>query len=162
MCCRGGAAAGGDPGRDHVQPPAPGTVMVGIIIVLRTDGETAGNVIRDRFFAACLGGASAVIVWEVLWLTPSLPVLATVVLLAAWPYAAWVAAGGPGAGMAMKSLNVLAILLGEGFSVFYQDADDRVWTRLAGVALGLGYVALVILLNRWVTTRRSGPLLRAA
>ncbi|HET7880052.1 MAG TPA: hypothetical protein VFL55_04140 [Acetobacteraceae bacterium] len=145
-----------------MQPPAPGAVMVGIIIVLRADGESAGSVIRDRFVAACLGGASAVIVWEVLWLAPSLPVLATVVLLAAWPFAAWVAMGGPGAGMAMKSLNVLAILLGEGFSVFYQDADDRVWTRLAGVALGLSYVALVISLNQRITERRSGPLLRAA
>ena len=88
--------------------------------------------------------------------------LATVVLLAAWPFAARVAAGGPGAGLATKSLNVLAILKGEGFSVFYQDADDRVWTRLAGVTLGLGYVALVIAFNRWASTRRSASPLRAA
>jgi hypothetical protein len=48
----------------------------------------------------------------------------------------------------MKSMNVLAILMGEGFSVFYQDADDRVWTRIAGVAIGLSYVALVIAVSR--------------
>jgi hypothetical protein len=138
-----------------IQPPAPGAVMVGIIIVLRADGETAGNVILDRAVAALLGGAVAVMVWEVLWLAPSLPVLATVVLLAAWPFARRIASGGPGAGIAMKSMNVLAILMGEGFSVFYQDADDRVWTRIAGVAIGLSYVALVIVLYRRVT-----PLLR--
>src|SRR5215471_6503653 len=101
-----------------MKPPAPGAVMIGVIIVLRADGETAVNVIRDRFVAAVLGGAVAVLVWEVLWLAPSLPVLATIVLLAAWPFARRVAAGGPGAGIAMKSMNVLAILIGEGFSVF--------------------------------------------
>ena len=51
----------------------------------------------------------------------------------------------------MKSLNVLAILMGEGFSVFYQDADDRVWTRIAGVVIGLSYVALVIAVSRRLT-----------
>jgi hypothetical protein len=136
-----------------MQPPAPGAVMVGIIIVLRADGESATNIIRDRFIAAFLGGATALIVWQVLWLAPSLPVLATVVLLAAWPFAAWIALGGKTADMAMKSLNVLAILMGEGFSVFYQDADDRIWTRLAGVMFGLAYVAVVVSLNRWMTMR---------
>ena len=38
-----------------MQPPAPGAVMVGIIIVLRADGESAAHVIRDRFVAALLG-----------------------------------------------------------------------------------------------------------
>ncbi|MEJ0015457.1 MAG: hypothetical protein WDN25_02640 [Acetobacteraceae bacterium] len=140
-----------------LQPPAPGAVMIGVIIVLRADGETAANVIRDRLVAALLGGATAVVVWEVLWLAPSLPILATVVLLAAWPFARWVADGGPGAGIALKSLNVLAILLGEGFSVFYQDADDRVWTRIAGVVIGLSYVALVLIACRRWTLRTPGP-----
>jgi hypothetical protein len=48
----------------------------------------------------------------------------------------------------MKSLNVLAILLGEGFSVFYDDADDRIWTRLSGVIVGLTYAALVLAITR--------------
>src|SRR5262249_41048872 len=65
-----------------MKPPAPGAVMIGIIITLRADGESAANVIRDRFAAAVLGGAVAVLVWEVLWLSPTLPVLAAVVLLA--------------------------------------------------------------------------------
>lgn len=134
-----------------MQPPAPGAVMVGIIIVLRADGETAATVIRDRFVAALLGGTAAVVVWEVLWLAPSLPILATATLVAAWPFARRVAAGGPGAGIAMKSLSVLAILMGEGFSVFYEDADDRVWTCIAGVVIGLSYVALVITISRRLT-----------
>lgn len=136
-----------------MQPPAPGAVMIGVIIVLRADRETATNVIRDRFVAALLGGATAVVVWEMLWLAPSLPILATLTLLAAWPFARRVAAGGPGASVAMKSLNVLAILLGEGFSVFYEDADDRIWTRLAGVVIGLTYAALVLSLTRRFTAR---------
>ncbi len=140
-----------------MQPPAPGAVMVGIIIVLRADGESAAHVIRDRFVAALLGGATAVVVWEVLWLAPTLPILATAILLAAWPFARWVASGGTGAGIAMKSLNVLAILMGEGFSVFYQDADDRVWTRIAGVVIGLSYVALVIAASRRLTRPATLP-----
>ena len=35
-----------------MKPPAPGAVMIGVIIVLRADGETATNVIHDRFVAA--------------------------------------------------------------------------------------------------------------
>jgi hypothetical protein len=145
-----------------MQPPAPGAVMVGIIIVLRADGESTMHVIRDRFVAALLGGATAVVVWEVLWLAPSLPILATAVLLAAWPFARWVAFGGSGAGIAMKSINVLAILMGEGFSVFYQDADDRVWTRIAGVVIGLSYVALVIAVSRRLTRPATMPTEAAA
>ena len=131
-----------------IKPPAPGAVMIGIIITLRADGETAANVVRDRFAAAVLGGAMAVLVWEVLWLAPTLPVLATVVLLAAWPFARVFAGGGPYAAMALKSMNVLAILMGEGFSVFYADADDRIWTRLGGVVVGLTYVSAVLALTR--------------
>jgi hypothetical protein len=144
------------------RPPAPGAVLIGVIIVLRADGETAANVIRDRFVAAVVGGAAAVLVWEVLWLAPTLPVLATVVLLAAWPFARRIAAGGPGVGVAMKSLNVLAILMGEGFSIFYADADDRIWTRLAGVVLGLSYAALVLIFTRAIADMRVAAALRRA
>jgi hypothetical protein len=56
----------------------------------------------------------------------------------------------------MKSLNVLAILVGEGFSVFYQDAYDRIWTRFAGVVLGLAYAATVLALTRRFATPRYG------
>jgi hypothetical protein len=139
-----------------MKPPAPGAVMIGIIITLRADGEIAANVIRDRLAAALFGGVVAVLVWEVLWLAPTLPVLATVVLLASWPFARRIAAGGPFAAMALKSMNVLAILMGEGFSVFYQDADDRIWTRLGGVVIGLTYVALVLALLQRYTAMRGG------
>ena len=38
--------------------------------------------------------------------------------------------------------------MGEGFSVFYEDADDRIWTRIAGVVIGLCYAALVLIFSR--------------
>jgi hypothetical protein len=139
-----------------VKPPAPGAVIIGVIIVLRADGETAANVIRDRFIAALLGGATAVFVWEILWLAPSLTVLTTIVLFASWLFAARIAAGGALVGVAMKSLNVLAILMGEGFSVFYEDADDRIWTRLGGVVLGLCYAALVLAVTRHFVEPKDG------
>jgi hypothetical protein len=61
----------------------------------------------------------------------------------------------------MKSINVLAILLGEGFSVLFDDADDRISTRIAGVIVGLVYAALVLMAMRGITARwrerRNGP-----
>lgn len=135
------------------QPPAPGAIMIGVILVLRADGESAANVIRDRFVAALLGGAAAVAVWEVLWMAPSLPTLAGATFVGAFPLARRIARGGPGVGVATKSLNVLAILLGEGFSVLFDDADDRIWTRIVGVIVGLVYAALVLASTRELTAR---------
>ena len=135
-----------------MQLPAPGAIIVGIIIVLRSDGEGAYGIILDRLIAAFMGGVMALAVWEIIWIAPSLPVLAASLLLAAWLFAMRIAEGGPGAGLAMKSLSVLAILIGEGFSIFYEDADDRFGTRLAGVMIGLGYVAVIV----WLVRRRNG------
>jgi hypothetical protein len=135
-----------------LQLPAPGAVIVGIITVLRSDGESAYGVVWDRLIAALMGGAMALAVWEIIWVAPSLPVLAFSILIAAWLFAQRIAEGGPDMGLAMKSLSVLAILIGEGFSIIYEDADDRFGTRLAGVAIGLCYVALVV----WLARQREG------
>ncbi|HYZ62458.1 MAG TPA: hypothetical protein VE650_08380 [Acetobacteraceae bacterium] len=135
-----------------MQLPAPGAIIVGIVIVLRSDGGSAYGVILDRLIAALLGGAVALAVWEIIWIAPSLAVLAVSLLFAAWLFSARIVEGGPGAGVALKSLSVLAILIGEGFSLFYEDADDRFGTRLAGVMIGLAYVALVVRLAQ----RRNG------
>jgi uncharacterized membrane protein YuzA (DUF378 family) len=43
--------------------------------------------------------------------------------------------------------------MGEGFSVFDQDAEARVWTRIAHLIIGLSYVALALSLCR----RLIGP-----
>ena len=134
-----------------VQLPAPGAIIVGIIIVLRSDGGGAYGVVLDRLIAALMGGAMALAVWEIIWVAPSLPVLAASLLLAAWLFSWRIVEGGPGAGLATKSLSVLAILIGEGFSIFFEDADNRFGTRLAGVIIGLAYVALVV----WLAQRRN-------
>lgn len=141
-----------------MQLPAPGAIIVGILIVLRSDGASAYGVILDRLIAALMGGAVALAVWEIIWLAPSLPVLALSVLFAAWLFCRRFAEGGPDAGLALKSLSVLAILIGEGFSVFYEDADDRFGTRLAGVMIGLAYVALIVRLAQppeWAPSDRG-------
>ena len=135
-----------------MQLPAPGAIIVGIIIVLRSDGGSAYGVILDRLIAALMGGAMALAVWELIWVAPTLPVLVASLLLAAWLFARRIVEDGPGTGLATKSLSVLAILIGEGFSILYEDADDRFGTRLAGVMIGLAYVALVVQLTR----RRNG------
>ena len=134
-----------------LQLPAPGAIIVGIIIVLRSDGGGAYGVVLDRLIAALMGGAMALAVWEIIWIAPSLPVLTVSLLLAAWLFSQRIVEGGPSAGLAMKSLSVLAILIGEGFSIFFEDADDRFGTRLAGVMIGLAYVALVV----WLAQRRN-------
>ena len=131
-----------------MQLPAPGAIIVGIVIVLRSDVESAYGVILDRLIAALMGGAMALAIWEIIWVAPDLPVLATSLLFAAWLFSRRIAEGGPEADLATKSLNVLAILIGEGFSVFYEDADDRFGTRSAGVMIGLAYVTLVVVLSR--------------
>lgn len=135
-----------------LQLPAPGAIIVGIIIVLRSDGGGAYGVVLDRLIAALMGGAMALAVWEIIWVAPSLPVLAASLLLAAWLFSRRIVEGGPGSGLATKSLSVLAILIGEGFSIFFEDADNRFGTRLAGVMIGLAYVALVV----WLAQRRNG------
>lgn len=140
-----------------LQLPAPGAIIVGIIIVLRSDGGSAYGVILDRLIAALMGGVMALAVWEIIWAAPSLPVLAASLLFAAWLFSQRIVEGGPGAGLATKSLSVLAILIGEGFSIFYEDADDRFGTRLAGVMIGLAYVALVV----WLAQRRNGRMAAA-
>ena len=131
-----------------LQLPAPGAIIVGIITVLRTDAEAVYGVITDRLLAALMGGAMALAVWEIIWIAPTLPVLATSLLLGAWLFARRFVEGGPGASLALKSLSVLAILIGEGFSILYEDPDDRFGTRLAGVIIGLGYVALIVSLAK--------------
>lgn len=134
-----------------VQLPAPGAIIVGIVIVLRSDGESAYGIILDRLIAALMGGAMALAVWEIISIAPSLPVLALSLLFAAWLFARRFVEAGPDAGLALKSLSVLAILIGEGFSIFYEDADDRFGTRLAGVVIGLTYVAVIV----WLVRRRQ-------
>ena len=131
-----------------LQLPAPGAIIVGIITVLRTDSGAVYGVILDRLLAALMGGAMALAVWEIIWVAPTLPVLATSLLLGAWLFARRFVEGGPGASLALKSLSVLAILIGEGFSILYEDPDDRFGTRFAGVIIGLGYVALIVRLAK--------------
>jgi hypothetical protein len=134
-----------------LQLPAPGAIIVGIIIVLRSDGGSASGVVLDRLIAALIGGAMALAVWEIIWVAPSLPVLTASLLFAAWLFSQRIVEGGSDAGLVMKSLSVLAILIGEGFSIFFEDTDDRFSTRLAGVMIGLAYVALVV----WLAQRRN-------
>lgn len=137
------------------QLPAPGAVLVSVVVALRPDAVTAEQVIRDRFVAALVGGAAAVLAWQVIWLAPSLPVLATVTLLLSWLIALRIVAMGEDRSAAVKSLNALGILLGEGFSILYEDTDERLWTRLAGVMLGISYAAVVLMLFGRPARRRA-------
>jgi uncharacterized membrane protein YccC len=130
------------------QLPAPGAVLVSVVVALRPDAIASEQVIRDRFIAAIVGGAAALLAWEAIWLAPGLPVLAAVTLLLAWLIALRIVAMGADRSAAMKSLNALAILLGEGLSLLYEDTDERLWTRLGGVILGITYAAVVLSLFR--------------
>ena len=42
----------------------------------------------------------------------------------------------------------MAILLGQGLSTLYEDTDERLGIRIAGVVIGLIYAALVLRLVR--------------
>jgi hypothetical protein len=75
-------------------------------------------------------------------------VLFATTLLVAWLLARRFVAGGPYAGIWLKSLNAYAILLGEGFSPFFEPTDERLGIRIGGVFLGVAYAALMLWLLR--------------
>jgi len=127
-----------------MRPSASGAVLISVVVALRADAEPPGHVIFNRLAAAVLGGAAAVVAWEVIWLAPSLPVLAGITALLAWLFASRMVTDGPWRGVAAKGLNVLAILLGEGFSVVFDDTAERVWVRILAVMIGIAYAAIVL------------------
>lgn len=124
-------------------PPGKGALLVSVVVSLRADSVLVEHIVRARFGAALIGGASAWLAWEIIGLAPSLPVLFATTLLIAWCLARRFADGGEGAAMWLKSLNALAILLGEGLSVLFENTEERLGLRIAGVALGLAYGAVV-------------------
>jgi hypothetical protein len=131
-----------------IQPPAPGAALVGVVIALRPDRVEPARVIHDRVLAAIIGGAAAALAWQAVWVAPDLAVFGAVVLALAWLIALRIATPGPGRGLAMKSLNAFGILVGQGFSVFYDDTDERLWVRIAGVLIGVTYAGLALMLLR--------------
>ncbi|WP_237213677.1 DUF2955 domain-containing protein [Falsiroseomonas oryziterrae] len=140
------------------QPPAPGAVLVGVVIALRPDRVPPRRVIGDRILAAFIGGAAAAIAWQAVWLAPDLAVFGTVTLALAWCIALRIVAPGAMRGVAMKSLNAFGILVGQGFSIFYDDTDERLWVRIAGVLIGVTYAAIALAVLRGIP--RSVPAAR--
>jgi hypothetical protein len=131
-----------------IGPPAPGAVLVSVVIGLRPGGEPPERTLRDRFDAALLGAGLAIVGTALIELAHSLIVLPLAVMVVTWPLARRIAAGGPSRAVAQKSLNAVAILLGQGLSTLYDDTDERLGIRIAGVVIGLIYAALVLMLVR--------------
>jgi hypothetical protein len=128
------------------EPPAPGAVLVGILITLRADDSPGVSVARDRVIAALVGGGAAVAAATLVALAPTLPMLFLAVLVLAWPFALRASRGDAWRGAALKTLNVLAILVAEGFSPLFEDTEERLWIRIAGVLVGLAYATLALAL----------------
>lgn len=137
-----------------VRPEAGGAFLISVVLALRADVLPPGAVMRARFGAALVGGGAAWVAWQVIGLAPGLPVLFALVLLIAFLLARRFLAGGRDAGVFLKSMNAFAILLGEGFSVFFEEADERFGIRLGAVILGLLYAIAVL----WLLRPRSGRL----
>lgn len=131
-----------------IRPEAGGAFLISVLLALRADVLPPEAVMRARFGAALLGGGAAWLAWQVIGLAPSLPVLFALVLLIAYALARGVLAGGRNGGVFLKSLNAFAILLGEGFSVFFEEADERFGIRLGAVILGLLYAVAALWLLR--------------
>lgn len=134
-----------------VRPEAKGAFLISVVVALRADVLPPAEVIRTRLGAALVGGSAAWLAWQAIGLAPSLPVLFVLVLLVSWLLARRFVAGGPHAGVFLKSLNAFAILLGEGFSVFFEEADERFGIRVGAVVLGLLYASVVL----WMLRPRS-------
>jgi hypothetical protein len=138
------------------EPKAAAPILFSVIITLRSDGEPPGRIIVDRFLGAAVGGAAALLATSIGALAPSLPVLFIASLTCAYPLALQAARGGRWGGMAMKGLKAMAILTGQGLSVLYEDTADQFETRFGGVILGLGFVALALLVLGRGGALRSG------
>ena len=132
------------------EPKAAAPILFSVIITLRSDGEPPGQIIRDRFLGAALGGVAALLATSIGAISQSLPVLFAASLACAYPLALQAARGGRWGGMAMKGLKAMAILTGQGLSVLYDDTADQSLTRFGGVLIGLVFVAtaLVVLGGR--------------
>lgn len=135
------------------EPPAPGAVLIGVLIALRADPSPVRTVARDRLVAALAGGAAAVAAATLVALAPVLVMLFLALLLLAWPFAASIAAAGPWRGAALKSLNAFAILTAEGFSPLFEDTEERLGIRLVGVVVGLLYASAAL----WLLAPRGRP-----
>jgi hypothetical protein len=127
-----------------MQPPAIGAFLISVVLSLRAEVTAPGRVMRDRFGAAFIGGAAAWVGFEIVGFANSLPVLFATTLLLAWVMARRSAAGGEDATMWLKALNAYAILLGEGFSLLFENTDARLGIRIAGVTFGLAYGIVVL------------------
>jgi hypothetical protein len=141
-----------------VRPESAGTFLLSVVLALRADVLPPGEVMRARLGAALVGGGAAWLAWKVIGLAPGLPVLFALVLLLTWWLARRFLAGGRDGGVFLKSLNAFAILLGEGFSVFFVEADAQFGIRLGAVVLGLLYATVAL----WLLRRRSGMVTASA
>ncbi len=131
------------------EPPAPGAVLIGMIITLRADVNPGIAVARDRIVGAFVGGCLAVVAATVMGLAPVLPTLFLVLMVLAWPLALRAVQIGPWQGAAIKSLYALAILTGEGFSPLFENTGERLGIRIIGVFIGLLFAtAAIVLLGR--------------
>lgn len=144
------------------EPKAAAPILFSVIITLRSDGEPPGQIIRDRFLGAGLGGIAALLVTSIGALAQSLPVLFAASMACAYPLAWWAARGGRWGGMAMKGLKAMAILTGQGLSLIYDDTADQSLTRFGGVLVGLVFVALALLILGGGRSLRHPPAARPA
>ena len=128
------------------QPPAPGAVLVGMIITLRADLHPGSDVARDRMVGAIVGGVLAVVAATVMGLAPVLPALFLVLMVVAWPLALRAVQAGPWQGAAVKSIYALGILVGQGFSPLFENTEERLGIRIAGVFIGLMFATASIIL----------------
>lgn len=128
------------------EPPAPGAVLIGMIIALRADLHPGFDVARDRIIGAIIGGGLAVVAATVMGLAPVLPTLFLILMVVAWPLAVRAVQPGPWQGAAIKSIYALGILVGEGFSPLFEDTAERLGIRIVGVFIGLLFATTAIVL----------------
>lgn len=128
------------------EPPAPGAALASLIVTFRAGAITGPTAAHDRLMAALVGGLAAVAAATLVALAHVLPMLFLASLALAWPFALGIARGGHTANIAANSLNVLAILTGEGFSPLFEDTAERLGVRIGGVLVGLAFAGLALAL----------------
>jgi hypothetical protein len=70
-----------------IEPPAPGVVLIGMVITLRAALHPGFGVARDRVVGALVGGVLAVVAATEMGPAPVLPTLFLVLRILSWPLA---------------------------------------------------------------------------
>lgn len=124
-------------------PPAPGAIILSIILVLRANPYSGAVIAKHRFWGTLAGGIAALLASMVAQYSQGALILFLALLAVGWPMAWAMTRDDVWQDFATKSLNALGIMLGQGLSpLFGSDAPGLLGPRVVGVMIGIAFALL--------------------